>query len=82
MHTDKETLAAKVEGARRRADLSVRALSKKSGIPRTTLSNQLAGLVEFKPSTLARLSRHISLNLSADDLLSTPPRDNTAEVAA
>lgn len=79
MHTDTETLAAKVEAARRREPQTpLRALSRMTGIPRTTLRRQLAGLVEFKVTDLMSVSRH--LNLDMTDLLN--PRENTAEVAA
>jgi len=78
MVTHTEALAHRVDAARREQGVAILPLSDATGIPRTTLSRQLAGLAEFKVSDLMRISRH--LNVNAADLIA--PRDNTAEVAA
>ena len=78
MDTTTAAVAHRVDAARRAQGVAVLPLSDATGIPRTTLTRQLAGLAEFKVSDLMRISRH--LNVNAADML--PPRDNTAEAAA
>lgn len=60
MHTNEE-VAKRVEADRRSAGVPLLTLAKATGIARTTLRRQLAGLAEFKVSDLMRISRHLNV---------------------
>lgn len=49
------TLAAQITKARETANISVKQLSETAGIPRTTLTRQLAGLSPFEVPQLVRV---------------------------
>ena len=60
-----QQILARVEADRKAAGVTVAALSKATGIPRTTLSRYLAGRTEFTVSGLMRVSEHLNIPFAA-----------------